>query len=282
MKNTFNRSTKFITKAIFGKVDTSILAFSLCLLLSLIYPVLGDPIDPASGNAVPSVPEIAQKRYRLAFSDEFNGSTLDETKWQYRLDTKAKSSNLAANVSVSGGLLHLALRKEPANGKDYTSGGIISKDEFQYGYYEARFKCPPGTGWHTSFWTMHYNGADTVPAHGREEIDICEHNSGSKNYSCGLHSWGAAKDRQIKDPPGKGIPIADAGKDFHVWGMEFTPQTVNFYLDGQLVKSDDASLFTNTPGNIWLTSLGFGFKPIDDKYVPAEAVFDYIRFFAMK
>jgi len=269
-----------MTTKILWKGEALTLSFSLFLMLFLTCAVLGAAVDPASGNAVPSVPEIAQKGYSLVFSDEFNGTALDTFKWQYRLDTKAKSSNLAANVSVSGGLLHLALRKEPANGKDYTSGGIISKDEFQYGYYEARFKCPLGSGWHTSFWTMHYNGANTTAAHGRQEIDICEHDSGSTGYHCGLHSWGASKDRLVKDPPAKGIRLPDAGKDFHVWGMDFTQQTVNFYLDGRLVGSTDPSFFTNTPGNIWVTSLGF--KQIDVKYVPSEAEFDYVRFFAKK
>jgi beta-glucanase (GH16 family) len=46
------------------------------------------------------------------------------------------------------------LKKEDRGKLHYTAGGVISKKTFKYGYYEARFRVPPGAGWHTSFWMM--------------------------------------------------------------------------------------------------------------------------------
>lgn len=87
------------------------------------------------------------------------------------------------------GKLVIALKKEKADNKNYTGGGIVSKREFEYGYYEARFKVPPGSGWHTSFWTMAYNGVDTKP-NGTQEIDICEQDSvKTTKYSAGVIAW---------------------------------------------------------------------------------------------
>jgi len=265
------------------------LALFVCLSHAASFLAAGDPIDPASGNAVPFVPEIASQGYKLAFSDEFNGTQLDEDKWQYRVDSKGLSTQTPANVTVSDGCLHVAVKKESARGKDYTAGGIISKTEFTYGYYEARFRVPAGKGWHTSFYTEHYNGKDTQLTPGREEIDICEQNSSSGKawgYNYTLHDWGSkllphgVEVPQPKLSVGHAKPHDEHGDlhDFHIWGMEFTPTVVNFYFDGELRGSVDATTFKHTPMNIWLTSIAFGAPP-DDSKLPSEAVFDYIRYF---
>ena len=266
-----------------------LLAAIVCLCQALSVSAAGDPIDPASGNAVPSVPEIASQGYQLAFSDEFNGTTLDEAKWNYRIDSKGNSTQLPANVTVSDGCLHVAVKKESAGGKPYTAGGIISKAEFMHGYYEARFKIPAGKGWHTSFYTEHYDGKDTQKTPGREEIDICEQDSSSgkawgDNYT--LHDWGSKLTPKGVEIPAPKLPAGHAKPnipqgdlhDFHIWGMEFTPTVVNFYFDGQLRGSVDATLFKHTPMSIFLTSIAWGGPP-DDSKLPSEAQFDYVRFF---
>ncbi len=148
------------------------------------------PIDPATGQVQPVVPEIAAAGYQLAFSDEFNGSQLDSGKWAYRTDSKMLSTQLPANVSVSDGVLHLALRKESARGKDHTGGGVISHDAFRYGYYEARFRVPAGAGWHTSFWLQKQDGSGSTGTKvAAQEIDICEQTSPKPEYSAGVIDW---------------------------------------------------------------------------------------------
>jgi len=264
-------------------------ALCLCLSQAASFLAVADAIDPASGKAVPSVPEIASQGYKLAFSDEFNGTHLDEDKWQYRVDSKGHSTQLPANVAVSNESLHVAVKKESAGGKDYTAGGIISKAEFMHGYYEARFKVPAGKGWHTSFYTEHYNGKDTQKTSGREEIDICEQNSSDgrvSGYTYTLHDWGSKLLPHGVEVPAPKLPAGHAKphnqqgdlRDFHIWGMEFTPSVVNFYFDGELRGSVDATMFKHTPMSIFLTSIGWGGLPSDSK-LPSEAVFDYVRFF---
>jgi len=53
---------------------------------------------------------------------------------------------------------------------------------------------------------------------------------------------------------------------------------VNFYFDGELRGSVDATLFKHTPMSIWLTTLGWS-GPIDDTLMPSDAQFDYVRLF---
>ncbi|MBV8278094.1 MAG: family 16 glycosylhydrolase [Verrucomicrobia bacterium] len=57
------------------------------------------------------------------------------------------------NVSAANGLLRIALKKEDVGNLHYSAGGVISKREFLYAYFAARFRCPKTAGWHTSFWT---------------------------------------------------------------------------------------------------------------------------------
>jgi beta-glucanase (GH16 family) len=231
----------------------------------------------SSGPATP-FGDVVQG-YSLSWSDEFSGNALDTSKWNYRTDSKMWSTQLPDNVSVADGKLIIALKKESANGKAYTGGGIISKQPFQYGYYEAKFKVPPGSGWHTSFWTMFYNDKDTEP-HKTQEIDICEQDSvDTKKYSAGVIAW---------DQHGKGygrqyVHTPDLATDFHVWGCEFTPTVVNFYFDGKLTHSTEAAKFKQGPQNIWLTCIATplgGTKYVDNGKLPATAEFDYVRYFS--
>ena len=71
--------------------------------------------------------------------------------------------------------------------------------------------------------------------------------------------------------------------EFHVWGCEFTPQRIDYYFDGRLVQSLDATVIPLGPHNIWLTSVAAplgGTKSVDDSKLPAVAEFDYVRYFA--
>lgn len=127
------------------------------LLALLATPLLAEPPSDA--------------RWQLAFADKFDVSTLDTDNWNYRLDLRHWSVQRAANVSVRDGMLRLALRKEKAGRLDYTAGGVISKQAFRYGYYEARLRMPKGRGWHTSFWMMQ-SGLKTGLDDRVQQIDV--------------------------------------------------------------------------------------------------------------
>jgi beta-glucanase (GH16 family) len=216
--------------------------------------------------------------YTLSWSDEFDGPVLDTDKWLYRTDTKGWSTQQAANISVADGHLAIAVKKEKTAKENYTGGGVISKQEFEYGYYEARFKVPPGSGWHTSFWTMQYNDKNTAP-HGTQEIDICEQDSvNTTKYSAGVIAWG----NKGKGLGRKYVQTPDLAADFHVWGCEFTPTVVKFFFDGKLTHETDATKFKQGPQRIWLTAISIGLggtKYVDNAKLPSAAEFDYVRFF---
>lgn len=229
--------------------------------------------------AGPDLPAEAAAGYRLVWADEFDGGSLDREQWNIRTGERFASMNSAKNVDVKDGRLRIHLRKEKAGKLDYTSGGVISKREFKYGCYEARFKCPVGAGWHTSFWLMKNSGGQDG---NRQEIDICEADSKEQtSYGANLHIHFPKR----KGLAGRRITTPDLSADFHTWTTEFTPQEIRHYFDGKLVGVKHASGFKHDRMSIWLTTVGWANLPwapqlkIDDTKLPSVAEFDYVRFF---
>jgi len=248
-------------------------AFSL-ILAAVILPALSTAAEPLS-------PLLPVKGYRLVWSDEFEGSFLDNSNWDFRCDSKMWSRQKPGNVSVRDGKLILALKKEKDGKMDYTGGGVISKRSFLYGYYEARLKVPPGAGWHTSFWMMNHDGkGGTGSDKTAQELDVCENDSVNPClYGVNVHRWNPKPHLSIGH---KTISSPDLSKDFHIFGCEFTPEQVTYFLDGKAVQSVPATEFPHGEQNIWLTSIASWLgktKAVNDTRLPATAEFDYVRFY---
>lgn len=219
--------------------------------------------------------------YRLVWADDFNGGKLNTDNWDFRTDSKMWSTQKPENVSVSNGKLILAVKKEEAGDKHYTGAGIISKRTFKYGYYESRFKVPPGAGWHTSLWMQKYDhSGGTDPQVAVQELDVCENDSiKPTSYRVNVHKWNPKPHVAFG---GKEVKTPDLSSDFHVFGCEFTSETVKYFFDGELVQTVKATQFPHGEQNIWLTVIAAslsGTKAVDDTKLPATAVFDYVRFY---
>jgi acyl-CoA thioesterase I len=247
---------------------------SIILIIFVVCPAL-----PSFAEVVPKLPPEAAKGYQLAWQDEFDGPSLNKTEWNLRTGERFASMNKAENVSVANGMLRIALKKEKAGKLDYTSGGVISKREFKYGYYEASFRSPVGEGWHVSFWLM--KNASKSEGN-RQEIDICEHDTKDQtSYGTNLHIH--APDH--KGLAGRRVKTPDLSEGFHTWGCEFTPTEIRQYFDGKLVGVMNATSFKHDSMSIWLTTVGWANLPwnekekIDDSKLPAFADFEYVRFF---
>ncbi len=234
-----------------------------------------------SPAAIAEPPRAPLSGYELAWAEEFDGDALDKSKWVYRTDSKHLSTQKPENVSVRGGVLHLQLKKEKAGGKDYTGAGIISREAFKYGYFEARMKMPAGAGWHTSFWLQKHDGSGTTDSHeALQGLDVGQNNSiDPLTYTVTLNKYNP-------EPPAnygyQRLAAPDLSADFHVFGCEFTPEAARFYLDGKLVHTVSASAIQHGEQNLWVTSIAShmgGTRQVDDGALPQEALCDYVRVF---
>lgn len=181
--------------------------------------------------------------YQLVWSDEFNGSALDETVWNYNIggngwgnNEKQYYTSRQENIRVQNGCLEIEARKEHYENNEYTSARIHSKGkkEFKYGRIEARIKFPGGTGTWPAFWTLGNSG--NWPNCG--EIDIIEHvGSMDRRASFALHT--AAKNGTKGNNWAKTQWFDyDLSADFHVYGVEWAQQeqdgkdVIRFFVDG--------------------------------------------------
>jgi len=131
--------------------------------------------------------------YELVFSEEFNGTELDKSKWvtsylwgdelvinseeQHYVDIVNKPDFGFDPFIFDGESLTIRAIKTPDNlkekafGQPYLSGVITSYDSFKftYGYVEARAQLPFGQGLWPAFWLLNAYYVDDKP-----EIDIME------------------------------------------------------------------------------------------------------------
>lgn len=235
------------------------------------------PVAPWMADILPA------RQWALRWHDEFSGSALDCSLWDYRVDAKFGSAQLAENVSVEDGKLILTLRAQESRGRHYTGAGVVSRQRFLHGYYEARIRFPEAAGWWSVFWLMKNSAggrANEGARDARQEIDIIEHASGMKpkdGYQVNIHWW---KGGHFVIGPSKIRVPFPLSRDFHVYGFEYLPGRGIFYLDGKKVAEADLStLPEQEPASIWLTSIQGMAASIETAKLPTRMEVDYVRFF---
>lgn len=183
---------------------------------------------------------VAPTGYILIWSDEFNGTILDTTKWFKSSGTCDYANLKPTNVSLDGNS-NVVFTCSDAN----SGGGIASacdntgtvRFDFTYGYIEVRAKLADTnqiTGIGSDIWL---NGSSHWPP----EIDITETGSGPMNQDSGINQvnstlwYGTSSNATqienhsyIKDANGNPVNL---GKGFHIYGMEWTPSFVRYLLD---------------------------------------------------
>lgn len=237
-------------------------------------PLDSAPKDPVAMN-------LPGKGFQLLYEDHFVGNTLNERDWQYRTGRRTGMGymdglNLKENVFVKDSALHIAVRHELIDGKwENTGGGIISKHNFGYGYYESLSKpFMEGHGVHTSFWQR----GGTNPNNNIFEID---------SYEIDSKTWVATNNLYV-DLPYNGysytpwphraqVPFRFQNDGWFHDAYEFSPEGVIFYDNGQIVaKAEYKDL--NAHQVVWLTALN-GVGKVDSTHLPGESIFKYFRYY---
>lgn len=219
--------------------------------------------------------------YELLFADEFDGTALNTSHWRYREDVRKggyfNGLNLKQNVTVSDGHLRIVARLENIKGKpEYTGGGIISKAQFGYGYYECLSRpFMAGKGVHTSFWQR----SGSVPNNNIFEIDSYEIDSTQYLSTNNLYLLLARKGYQESPWPHRGhVPFKFQSDGSFLDAYEYTPDGVVFYDNGKVVAKAEWDGLTAAQC-VWLTALN-GCGKVNDGKLPGESTFDHFRYYA--
>ena len=225
---------------------------------------------------------------KLIWSDEFNGSSLNTSKWNYETggggwgnNELQYYTNRKDNAYVSGGALHIRAKKESYGGKNYTSARLNTngKFTFTYGYVEARIALPSSQGIWPAFWMLGANiGSVGWPKCG--EIDIMEAiNAENKTYAT-CH-W----DQNGHSEYGLSSGYFDITQ-YHKYAVQWDNQYIKMFVDGnkiyEMYIGNNAGgteelhrpfylLFNVAVGGNWP-----GFS-INDSAFPQEMKVDYVR-----
>ena len=134
-------------------------------------------------------------------------------------------------------MLKITARQESYEGSNYTSARLITKGLFQkrYGRFEARIKLPTGQGLWPAFWLLGDDSNGEVwPEIG--EIDIMEYLGNEPTKVLGtVHGPQFSGAESISKELVLENDRFDTG--FHIFGIEWSPNKINFYVDDKLYQS---------------------------------------------
>ena len=216
---------------------------------------MSDPNSVAFAGAVlPQPPGGYQWVKNAALSDEFNGDSLDTSKWMarhpYWNGGRGVGQFSPANVKEGGGALHLfGSLTGPYMGKQRWVGtacvSSLQPIAF-YGYYEARMKASQLGGTTSSFWfqTKH-NEIDVVEAFGAPRT----HPGRIYEMQSTLHDFPIDPAKPGDRPSTHWTHMTVPVTEWHTYGVWWRDaNTVIFYLDGREVNRQ-------TPASPFVTPL---------------------------
>jgi beta-glucanase (GH16 family) len=256
----------------------------------------------------PPAPSRAQTTWTLVWSDEFNGpvgSTVDGTKWTFETGNGSNGwgnheleyyTSATKNAAMDGaGNLVITAVKETLAPKyrcwygqcQYTSARLKTQGKFEqaYGRFEARIKIPYGQGMWPAFWMLGNNIQKAGwPACG--EIDIMENIGREPATVHGtIHVPGYSGANGIGAP--YTLSSGAFSDDFHVFAVEWEPNVIRWYVDGNLYQTRTPSDLP--PGTTWVFDHPFfiilneavgGYWPGDPDgttVFPQKMTIDYVR-----
>ncbi|MEK6154665.1 glycoside hydrolase family 16 protein [Flavobacteriaceae bacterium 3-367] len=189
------------------------------------------------------------------------------------------------NVEVVNGILLIKAQEESFEGSSYTSARLLTKDLFEqrYGRFEARIRLPYGQGIWPAFWML---GADIDenPWPGAGEIDIMEYRGQNPSLLIGsVHGPGYSGGNAISKEYTLENDRFDTG--FHIFGIEWGPEYINFYVDdvlyNQITPADVTGQWVfNKPFYILINlAVGGSFvgSPNAETTFPQTMLVDYVR-----
>jgi len=236
----------------------------------------------------------APKKWKLAWVENFNGTKLDTTRWNYEVNGDGGGNNELqyytardTNAYVKGGLLHIRGLKEDYRGKHYTSARITTrhKADFTFGKMEIRAKIPTGRGLWPAIWMMPTDDKfGGWPLSG--EIDIMETKGQYPDTLYGTMHFAPAPphNRHIGALTEHEVPKG-WGDDFHIYSIEWKKDTITWLVDGRKYLQTNKSQVTgvtypfNEPFHFILNmAIGGEFVGApDDSVLPKEFLVDYIK-----
>jgi hypothetical protein len=223
-------------------------------------------------------PQTVPLGYELVWSDEFNGDSLDESKWSHRYLGKRKLGYTTADsIVISNGTLKNTIHKQ--DGK-ICSGMIGTMDKFEpkYGYFETKVKLPKIKGPQSAFWLMSKDYGKVIgnPQDFGVEVDIFEY---VKTMPSKVHfttHWDGYGANHKKDGFSLSYPAIEDG-GWHTFGLLWTPDSYEFYVDGVLSHTKKSAVSHTNQYIILSAEIGEWGGGVAGENLPDQLEVDYVR-----
>lgn len=263
-------------------------------ILSIVAEFPAPPPTPAWLGQRPPVPGEWVK----TFEDNFDGSTLDLSKWSpHGSNFWDKRVHFTRdNVLLGEGVARLRLEKKAGRHNDspdgalteYATGWLESYGRWsqRYGYFEVRVKLPIAPSMFPAFWLMPERGPAEWPKHRRTdtkdggmEIDVFE---GQSIWGPYRTTFGAHFDGYVKYHKTAGTSVHYNQPDaqgFLTIGLLWTPGHISVFSLGRKQGSWDSPRVSSVPSYLIFDLLpgGFEYDPLDPATLPADLIIDYVR-----
>ena len=274
----------------------------------MLTPVLLAAAQSLSANNYAISEPMPSHAAKLIWSDEFNGKSLDMSKWSfdtsrnklgwYNKELQYYAANRPENLRLENGKLIIELRKDPAaidrfadwGNQQYSSAKIVTKGKaaFDTGFAEVSAKLPCTRGTWPAIWMLP-EGDSPWPDGG--EIDILEQVGSQPNVAhATLHT--RLFNHVVHTGRGAETPVPTACSAFHRYQLAWTNEAITIGVDGRAymrVRNDQSGgsgawpfdtpfylILNLAMGGDWAAAKG-----IDDAALPQRMEIDYVRVWQM-
>ncbi|UCF39405.1 MAG: glycoside hydrolase family 16 protein [Acidobacteriota bacterium] len=201
--------------------------------------------------------------WKLVWSDEFDGPSIDLTKWEHQIGIGQGGwgnneleyyTARPENSRIEDGKLIIEARKEIYNdghiARSYTSARMrtMNQGDWKFGRLEIRAKVPQGQGIWPAIWMLPTDNVyGTWAASG--EIDIMELVGHEPNKVHGTLHYGGEWPRHLSSGGSYTLPSGTFSDDFHVFVLEWEEREMRWYVDDIhfLTQNSWHSNSANTP-----------------------------------
>jgi len=262
----------------FKCLKTPLIVLSILVLLLTYQAVFS-----SSEGQIQLPPLPLGEHWELLWSDEFDGTALDSSKWERLGDWPRQAGYWDQSTSFLDGQGHLIVETRRDEQGRYLTGGIRSQGKFEqtYGYYEIRCQFPRKEGHWSDFWLFarpsQFGGGDVhrVGNGGRDgtEVDIFEFQPGSDQDEM-RHAVHWDEKHNYLHSHVTSMKSKRFRKGFHTVALWWKPTNYIFYIDNKKVWQSNWGGVAQVPHFIKISSEVF--SPSID-FDRDELVVDYIR-----
>ncbi|HKI69199.1 MAG TPA: glycoside hydrolase family 16 protein [Verrucomicrobiae bacterium] len=239
----------------------------------------------------------ARAEWKLVWSDEFNGATVDTNHWRFETGNHRGWGNRELefytsrpeNAYVSNGVLHIVARKESTNGFSYTSARMKTEEFFaqKYGRFEFRARVPAGQGFWPALWLMpEHSPYGGWPRCG--EIDIMENRGSSSAVVQGSVHFAGPDGGHLQATGLYTFQQNNGATNFHTYVLDWTTNSIQWRVDGNLYETQTNWSTAKAPYPapfdqpfyiIMNLAVGgaYGGDPDTNTVFPGEMQVDYVR-----